>query len=138
MTNKSAPRSRSSRRATQTSSYGRAIAAAAKKAADSVEPLPLDDEVRKLKKRGWLREDLLVDAIRFARRSLVAAVDRGLSEQHGASGQDSGLAQWRALSDAAKTATKSLDGLTKRSKFKIGELQVLCTKQKLAVADFSG
>jgi hypothetical protein len=136
MTDKSTPRS--SHSASTNSRYGRAIAAAAKKAADSIERLPLDDEVRKLKKRGLLREDLVVDAINFSRRSLVAAVERGLSEQHAASSQESGLAQWRALSDAAKKATKSLDDLIKRSKFKIGELQVLSTKQKHAVADFPG
>ncbi len=115
------------------------MGAAARKAAASTNPLPLDKEVRKLKKRGWLRDDLDVrDAIRFAHRSLVMAVDRGWAEQQAVSSQSDALAQWAYLGDAAKKAAKSLDALTKLSKFKIADLQVLCTKQHLATADFSG
>jgi hypothetical protein len=114
-----------------------AMAAAAQRAAKGREPLPLDDQVRKLKNRGRLRTNLIVDPIRFSRRSLIAAVDRGLSEELAASGQGTALAQWRLLSDGAKRATKSLDELTKRSKFKVGDLQVLCFKAGLAATDIS-
>ena len=113
------------------------MVAAAQETAEGTEPLPLDDEVRKLKERRWFRKNLVVDPIRFSRRSLVAAVERAQAEQQAASGQSNALAEWRILSDKAKKAAKSLDDLTKRSKFKIGELQVLCTKQNLAKADFS-
>ena len=115
----------------------RKMAAAAQEKAEGTEPLPLDDEVRKLKERLWFRENLVVDPIRFSRRSLVAAVERGQSEQQAVSSQSNALAGWRTLSDAAKKAEKSLDALTKHSKFKTGELQVLCTKQNLATTDFS-
>ena len=113
------------------------MAAAAQETAKSTEPIPLDDEIRKLKERGWLRKNLVVDPIRFSRGSLVAAVERGQSEQQAASSQSNALAQWRVLSDVAKKAAKSLNNLTKSSKFKIGELQVLCTKQNLETANFS-
>jgi hypothetical protein len=115
-----------------------AMAAAAQKVADSIEPLPLDDEVRKIKKRGWLRDNLVVDPIRFSRRSLIAAVDRGQTEQQAAPSQSNALAQWRSLSDSAKRAVKSLDHLTRLSKFKTADLQVLCVKRKLAIPGFSG
>jgi hypothetical protein len=115
----------------------RATISAAQKAAASNEALPLDDEVRKLVNRGWLRNGLVVDPIRFSRDSLVMAVERGRAEQQVASSQGNALAQWRSLSDAAKKAAMSLDSLTRLSKFKIGDLQVLCTKQNLAMADFS-
>jgi hypothetical protein len=114
------------------------MVAAANRAVTSTNPLPLDKEIRKLKKRGWLRDDVDVrKAIRFAHRSLVIAVDRGWAEQQAASSQSDALAQWAHLSDTAKKAAKSLDTLTKLSKFKIADLQVLCTKQHLTTGDFS-
>ena len=111
--------------------------AAAQKAAASTDALPLDSEVRKLIARGWLRKGLLVKPIHFSHRSLIMAVERGLAEQNAASSQSTALAQWRSLSDAAGKAVKSFDYLTRRSKFTIGDLQVLCTKQNFATADFS-
>lgn len=114
----------------------RAMIAAAKKAATGTEALPLDDEVRKLAERGRLRKGLVVDPIRFSRRSLVMAVERGLAQEEVTPSQGDALAQWSSLSDAAKKAVKSLERLTKLSK--IGNLEVLCTKQHLATADFSG
>jgi hypothetical protein len=105
------------------------MAAAAQKAADGTEPLPLDNQVRTLIKRGWLRADLAVDPIRFSRRSLVSAVERGRAEQQVVSSQSVSLAKWKGLSEAAKVAAKSLDKITKLSNFKVGDLQVLYFKQ---------
>jgi hypothetical protein len=108
------------------------MAGAAQEIAKGTEPLQLDREIRNLKKRGWLRDGLdVADAIRFARRSLVTAVDRGQAEQQAPSSQRDARDQWTSLSDAAKKAVKSLDSLTKRSKFTIKGLQVLCTKKNL-------
>lgn len=114
--------------------------AAAQRAVASTEALPLDDEVRKLsKRRRGLRDGLvLADAIRLARSSLVMAVERGLAQQTVAPSQKSALAQWKSLSVAAKKAVTSLDNLTNIPKFTIANLQVLCTKQNVRTADFSG
>ena len=115
------------------------MARAAQEIAKGIEPLQLDREIRNLKKRGWLRDGLgVADAIRFARRSLVTAVDRGQAEQWAPSSQSDARDQWTSLSDAAKKAVKSLDYLIKRSsKFTTKDLQVLCAKQNLANAPSS-
>ena len=114
------------------------MAGAAQEIAKGIEPLQLDREIRNLKKRDWLRDGLdVADAMRFARRSLVTAVDRGQAEQWAPSSQSDARDQWTSLSDAAKKAVKSLDYLIKRSKFTTKDLQVLCAKQNLVNAPSS-
>ena len=45
------------------------MAAAAQETAKSTEPIPLDDEIRKLKERGWLRKNL-ASSIQYASRGV--------------------------------------------------------------------
>jgi hypothetical protein len=114
----------------------RCTISAAQKIAASKDRIPLDDAVRKLSKRKLLlRKELEnsgIDPEQFARHSLVRAVARGLEEQNALVSQGNALAEWKNLTDAARSAVKALGHLIKRSRFTLGDLLVLEVKQARA------
>src|SRR5262245_3786523 len=87
----------------------------------------IESEIRKIKKRGWLRPSLTVNPTDYVCAALPLAVDRGLQETQLVHLQTGSLAKWKRHSDRALRAKKSLTRL--RTSLPITDLFTLAAKE---------
>ena len=100
----------------------------AREAASSDERWRVENEIRDIRKRGWLRENLKIDPTDYARRALVLAVERGRQEDQAILSQAQALDSWKKKADIADNAANALHQLTKF--FSVADLWTLAAKRR--------
>lgn len=100
----------------------------AKNAATRDEKWRIENEIKSIRERGWLRVNLNNDPTEYVRRKFVSAVERGHQEAQTSQSQEQVLDKWKKKTDIAERATKSLTHLT--SFFSVGDLWTLAAKKR--------
>ena len=89
----------------------------------------IEQEIRSIRKRGWLRPNLIVNPTDYVREALLQAVDRGRQETDLVHSQAGNLAKWKRHTDRALRAAKSLTIL--KTALPIADLWTLAAKEDL-------